>query len=206
MQLTLFENYSIRRTWQDGQWWYSLIDCMVPLTGTPNGRRYWSDLKKRMMYEEEIDTYALGVRIYKLPDSLGRMKVTDCANAEVLLRIVQSVRSPKAEPFKAWLARVGAMMMDDQAEHTERISHRTRLYYFNRELHDVATEHGVAAPHEHAVLADANWAGLYLVSGEIDLIRTHRRGRLPGDLEATMGSDICPVFVLRHPIYPTRSQ
>ncbi len=86
------------------------------------------------------------------------------------------------------MARVGAIVMDDHAEHTERISHRTRLYYFDRELHDVANEHIVASPHEHATRDGANWAGLYRVDGEIDLIRMHCRGRLPGDVETTMGS------------------
>ncbi|MBA3822832.1 MAG: hypothetical protein H0X24_02865 [Ktedonobacterales bacterium] len=188
VQLTLFEQFSIRRTWHEGEWWYSLVDCMVPLSGTPNPARYWMDLKKRMLYEEEVNVTTLGVLILKLPTQRGQMRATDCASAEILLRVVQSVRSPKAEPFKVWLARVGALVMDDQAEHTERVSHRTRLYYFDRELHDVATDHGVASPREHAALDDANWAGLYLVSGEIDLIRTYRPGRFPADLEATMGS------------------
>jgi hypothetical protein len=112
--------------------WRALCDAageaplILPLSTTSNPTRYWSDLKKRMMSEEEIDMYDMIVHVKKLPDKKGRMTPTNCANAEVLLRIVQSVRSPKAEPFKMWLARVGAMMMDDQAEHTERISHRTQ--------------------------------------------------------------------------------
>src|SRR5450631_3005927 len=134
VQLTLFEHYSIRRTWQDGEWWYSCVDVMVPLSGTRNPNRYWAELKKRMVTDEGIDVTTLGVRFLKLPTQRGQMRLTDCAHAESLLRIVQSVRSPKAEPFKLWLARVGAMVMDDTQEHTERISHRTRLYYFDREL------------------------------------------------------------------------
>ncbi|MBA3822391.1 MAG: hypothetical protein H0X24_00645 [Ktedonobacterales bacterium] len=188
VQLTLFEHYSIRRTWHEGEWWYSCVDVMVPLSGTPNARRYWSGLKRRMLKEEKVDVYELGVLLLALPNERGQMRATDCANAEALLRIVQSVRSPNAEPFKVWLARVGAMIMDDTQEHTERISHRTRLFYFDRELHQEAAMHGVTTDHEHAILEDANWAGLYRVGGEVDLIRTYRPGRFPGDLEATMGS------------------
>src|SRR5258707_478041 len=103
VQLTLFENYSIRRTWHEGEWWYSCVDVMVPLSGTPDPNRYWPELKRRMEKEEEIDVIALGIKMLKLPTKDGKMRKTDCANAEILLRIVQSVRSPKAEPFKLWL-------------------------------------------------------------------------------------------------------
>ncbi len=141
-----------------------------------------------MLKDEKLDVYELGVLKLKLSDKRGRMTPTDCANMEILLRLVQSVPSPKAEPFKLWLARVGTMMMDDTEEHTERVSHRTRLYYFDQELHQEAAAHGVATDDEHATLEGANWAGLYLVTGEFDLIRQHRRGRLPGSLPDTMGS------------------
>jgi len=78
--------------------------------------------------------------------------------------------------------------MDDSQEHTQRISHRTRLFYFDEELHEGAAEHEIEADHEHAILDDANWRSLYAVTDEIELIRAYRRGRLPGSLPDTMGS------------------
>jgi DNA-damage-inducible protein D len=185
--LTLFQDFPIRRTWHEGEWWYSLVDCMGPLSGTPNPRRYWSDLKKRMATEEGVDVYALGVQLIKMPDPHGKMRTTDCANAEVLLRIVQSVRSPNAEPFKIWLARVGAMMMDDGDEHSDRVDYRAKLYQFDRDLHELVEFHGITTEAEHAALEDANYAGLYNVSCELDLLR-RRPGHLPGTLPETMGS------------------
>ena len=185
--LTLFQQFPIRRTWHAGEWWYSLVDCMGPLSGTPNPRRYWSDLKKRILREEEVDVYALGVHVMKLPDSKGRRTPTDCANAETLLRIVQSVRSPNAEPFKVWLARVGAMMMDDRDEHSDRVAYRAKLYEFDRELHELVEFHGVTTEAEHVALEDANYAGLYDVTCERELLK-RRPGHWPGTLPETMGS------------------
>lgn len=144
--------------------------------------------KKRIRKEEGVDVTALGIQRLKLPDKLGRMPPTDCGAMEILLRIVQSVRSPRAEKFKLWLARVGAIVMDDAQEHTERVSHRTQVYYFDRELHQEAATRGVNSMNEHAALIDANFAGLYLTTGEVSLIRADRPGHLPGTLPETMGS------------------
>jgi hypothetical protein len=110
--LALFQQFPIRRTWVNGEWWYSVVDVMGALSGSTNPRNYWFMMKKRMLAEEGIDTSTVGVRILKLPDTTGRMRDTDCANTEALLRLIQSVRSPNAEPFKVWLARVDAMVMD----------------------------------------------------------------------------------------------
>ncbi|MBA3822617.1 MAG: hypothetical protein H0X24_01780 [Ktedonobacterales bacterium] len=187
IHITLFEHYSIRRMWEDGEWWYSCVDCMVPLSTTSNPTRYWSDLKKKMLKEEEVHIYDSIVYVKKLPDKKGRMTPTDCANTEGLLRIIQSINSPKAAQFKAWLARVGKLVMDDMDEHDKRVSHRTRLYYFDKELHDEATERGVESRMEHIVIDDANWAGLYDTSGELAVLRL-RPGTLPGALPEAMGS------------------
>ncbi|MBA3822388.1 MAG: hypothetical protein H0X24_00630 [Ktedonobacterales bacterium] len=185
--LALFEHFPIRRTWHNSEWWYSIIDCMAPLAGTPNPRRYWSDMKKRMLKEENIEVYALGVHLISLPDKRGVMQPTDCGNAEILLRLIQSVKSPNAEPFKTWLARVGAMVMDVGEERTLRQQYRERLDQSDRELHELVEYHGVVTPDEHDQLNDANYAGLYAVACEMDLLR-RRPGTLPGDLPTTMGS------------------
>ena len=184
--LALFEHFPIRRTWHNGEWWYSIIDCMAPLSGSAHPSRYWSDLKKRMLKEEQVQVYDLGVNLIKMPDQRGRMQPTDCANAEILLRLVQSVRSPNAEPFKIWLARVGAMMMDVGEERPLRQQYRAQLDQSDRDLHELVEYHGMVTEEEHIQLTDANYAGLYNVTCEMDLLR--RRRTWPGMLPETMGS------------------
>ncbi|MBA3825766.1 MAG: hypothetical protein H0X24_17940 [Ktedonobacterales bacterium] len=184
--LALFEHFPIRRTWHNGEWWYSIIDCMGPLTGSAHPSRYWGDLKKRLATEEGLQVYDLGVNLMKLPDVRGRMQPTDCANAEILLRLIQSVRSPNAEPFKQWLARVGAMVMDVGEERAMRAHNRAQLDQSDRDLHELVEFQGYITPEEHAALTDANYGGLYDVARELDLLRYRRA--LPGSLPETMGS------------------
>ena len=114
------------------------------------------------------------------------MQPTDCANMETLLRLIQSVRSPNAEPFKAWLAHVGAIVMDVGEERTLRAQNRAQLDQSERELHELVEFYGVTTPEEHAALDDANYAGLYNVACEMALLRA--RHALPGNLPTTMGS------------------
>ncbi|MBA2679494.1 MAG: hypothetical protein H0U76_13995 [Ktedonobacteraceae bacterium] len=184
-QLMLFQNFNIRRVWHEGEWWYSLVDCMVPLSGTSNPRRYWNDLKNRLIKAEKMDPSV--IRVLPLPNKDGRMRETDCTNQQGLLRVIQSVSHSNAEKFKVWLARVGKMVMDDVEEHSMRSQYRARLDQFDRELHELVEFHGVVTPADHYRLYNANYAGLYGVTGENDLLRM-RPGVLPGDLETTMGS------------------
>jgi hypothetical protein len=105
--IVLFKEQKIRRTWHQGEWWFSIIDIVNALTDSKNARRYWSDLKGKISEEEGyIELYEKIVQL-KLPAPDGKMRATDCANTESLLRIIQSIPSPKAEPFKRWLAKVG---------------------------------------------------------------------------------------------------
>ncbi|MBA3823997.1 MAG: hypothetical protein H0X24_08880 [Ktedonobacterales bacterium] len=184
--LALFEQFPIRRTWHSGEWWYSIIDSMAPLSGSPNPRNYWSMMKKRLLKEEGLEVYTLGVHLIPLPDKRGAMQPTDCANAEILLRLIQSVKSPNAEPFKTWLARVGAMVMDVGEERPLRQQYRAQLDQSDRDLHELVEFHGVVTPEEQAQLNDANYGGLYNVACEMDMLR--RRRTLPGALPETMGS------------------
>jgi len=103
--LVVFEDKKIRRIWYDDKWYYSVIDVIQALTDSFNPRNYWSMLKKRET-EHEIELYTNCVQL-KLPSTDGKFYTTDCANTESMLRIVQSLPSRKAEPFKLWLARVG---------------------------------------------------------------------------------------------------
>jgi len=103
--LIVFQDKKIRRTWHDDQWFFSVIDVVGILTDSSIPRRYWSDLKARLD-EEGFELYDKIVQL-KLPSADGKKYETDCANTESMFRIIQSIPSPKAEPFKRWLAKVG---------------------------------------------------------------------------------------------------
>ena len=103
--IVLFNAQKIRRTWYHGAWWFSVVDVAGALTESPDPGAYWRKLKQRLNEEEsEVVTFCHGL---KLPAPDGKMRATDCANTESLLRSIQSIPSPKAEPFKRWLAKVG---------------------------------------------------------------------------------------------------
>jgi prophage antirepressor-like protein len=103
--IVLFNAQKIRRTWYQGAWWFSVVDVAGALTESPDPGAYWRKLKQRLSEEQsEVVTFCHGL---KLPAPDGKMRATDCANTESLLRIIQSIPSPKAEPFKRWLAKVG---------------------------------------------------------------------------------------------------
>jgi len=103
--LVVFEGAKIRRMWHDDQWHFSVVDIVGALTDSSIPRRYWSDLKIKLN-EEGFELYDKIVQL-KLPSSDGKNYNTDCANTESMFRIIQSIPSKKAEPFKRWLAKVG---------------------------------------------------------------------------------------------------
>jgi len=103
--LALFEGKKIRRIWHNEEWWFSVVDVIEALTVSTNPRNYWNMLKAREA-ENGIELYTLCVQL-KLPSSDGKAYATDCSNTEGLFRIIQSIPSPKAEPFKLWLAKIG---------------------------------------------------------------------------------------------------
>ena len=106
--IKLFESKKIRVQWDDEseKWYFSVIDIIETLTESKNPRRYWSDLKRKLTKEGFNQLYEIIVQL-KLKASDGKKYTTDCADTEGLLRIIQSIPSPKAEPFKIWLAKVG---------------------------------------------------------------------------------------------------
>jgi DNA-damage-inducible protein D len=103
--LAVFEGVKIRKLWHKKEWYFSVIDIVGSLTGSSVPRRYWSDLKTKLL-EEGSEVYDKIVQL-KLPAEDGKFRITDCANTETAFRLVQSVPSPNAEPFKLWLAKVG---------------------------------------------------------------------------------------------------
>ena len=104
--LVVFQNKSIRRVMVDDEWFFSVIDVVAVLTDSANPRDYWFKMKKRVHSEDEFELSTI-CRQLKLPAPDGKMRTTDCANVKGLFRIIQSIPSPKAEPFKQWLAQVG---------------------------------------------------------------------------------------------------
>jgi DNA-damage-inducible protein D len=103
--LIVFQNKKIRRTWFNDEWWFSVVDIIGALTQTDRARKYWSDLKKRL--SEEGFELSEKIGQLKLISSDGKSYLTDCVNTKNAFRIIQSISSKKAEPFKQWLAEVG---------------------------------------------------------------------------------------------------
>lgn len=106
--IKLFENKKIRSHWdeKEQQWYFSIIDIVEILTDSTNPRDYWFKMKIRVKTEDGLELSTI-CRQFKLKALDGKMRETDVANVKVLLRIIQSIPSPKAEPFKVWLAKVG---------------------------------------------------------------------------------------------------
>lgn len=105
--IVLFQESGVRRVWDEEkeQWYFSVVDVISVLTDSSIPRRYWTDLKKKLQ-EEGSEVYEKIVQLKMIaPD--GKKRSTDCFSTEDLLRLIQSIPSPKAEPFKLWLARVG---------------------------------------------------------------------------------------------------
>ena len=105
--LALFESKEIRRIWYNERWFFSIIDIIGVLTESDRPRKYWSDLKVKLVEEGFQNELSEKIGQLKLLASDGKKYATDCADTETLLRIIQSIPSPKAEPFKIWLAKVG---------------------------------------------------------------------------------------------------
>ena len=126
-KVALFEGKRIRKVLYGGEWWFSLIDIIEALTESSIPKRYWSDLKKKLAGEGATETYEKIVRL-KMPAPDGKMRLTDCADTETMFRVIQSIPSPKVEPLKRWLARVGKERIDE-IENPELSMERMQLLY-----------------------------------------------------------------------------
>ena len=113
-QIKLFEEKKVRSVWneEEQQWYFSVIDVVEVLTESVNPRDYWFKMKKRVHSEDGLELSTI-CRQFKMTAQDGKMRETDCANVKSLLRIIQSIPSPKAEPFKQWLAQVGYERMQE---------------------------------------------------------------------------------------------
>lgn len=114
--IKLFGDDKIRAIWDDDQekWYFSIVDVIAVLTESPNPQTYWRVLKKR--FKDEGNETVTNCNALKMRAADGKMRLTDVADTEQLLRIIQSVPSPKAEPFKMWLAKVGADRLDQMQD------------------------------------------------------------------------------------------
>lgn len=178
----LFEGNRIRSIWNNEKeaWYFSIIDVANVLTDSKNSRRYWSDLKRKMKEEEGADQLYENIVQLKLKAPDGKMRETDVADMQSLFRIIQSIPSPKAEPFKMWLAEVGKERVDetidpeltiDRALETylkkgytrEWINQRLQAIQVRKELTDSWQDHGVAEGKEYAILTNEiskAWSGM----------------------------------------------
>jgi DNA-damage-inducible protein D len=110
--LALFDGGQIRKAFHAGEWWFSIIDVVEVLVGGDRARKYWSDLKTKLGAEGYIEvSEKIGQLKMVAPD--GKQRLTDCANSETLFRVIQSIPSPKVEPLKRWLAKVGKERLDE---------------------------------------------------------------------------------------------
>ena len=126
-KIAIFQKKEIRKIFHKGDWWFSVIDVIEVLTDTPRPRKYWNDLKKKLVKEGFIEvSEKIGQLKMTAPD--GKKRETDCANTETIFRIIQAIPSPKAEPFKRWLARVGFERVEE-IENPELATKRTRAIY-----------------------------------------------------------------------------
>lgn len=167
--LVVFQDKKIRRIWQDGAWYFSIIDVVEALTDSSNPRNYWSMLKKREA-ENGVELSTFCVQL-KLPSSDGKSYETDCANTKNMFRIIQSIPSKKAEPFKQWLAQVGYERVEEiqnpelaQARMKEIykakgysddwIEKRVRGIAVRQELTDEWSKRGLKKDKEYAILTN----------------------------------------------------
>ena len=179
--IKMFEGSQIRSVWDNEreEWYFSVVDVIGSLTESNNPRDYWYRVKKRMSEEErsELSTFC---RQLKLKSTDGKLYKTDVADMQGIFRIIQSVPSPKAEPFKMWLAEVGKERIDEiidpeltidralegyarKGYSREWINQRLQAIQVRKELTDTWQDHGVKAGNEYAILTNEiskAWSGM----------------------------------------------
>lgn len=179
-KLQLFENKQIRTAWDEEteEWYFSVVDVVAVLTDSPNPQTYWRVMKKRL--KDEGNETVTNCNALKMTAADGKKRLTDVATTEQLLRIIQSIPSPKAEPFKLWLAEVGRERIEetidpeqaiDRALETylkkgytrEWINQRLQAIQVRKELTDEWQDRGVKKGVEYAILTDEitrAWSGM----------------------------------------------
>jgi hypothetical protein len=178
--IKLFEDKKVRSLWNEGEeeWYFSVVDVIQVLTDSSDPKDYWYRMKKR----EKLSGFELSTicRQLKIEATDGKKYATDCASTEGLLRIIQSIPSPKAEPFKLWLAKVGSERLDEIADpekgidrlmetylkkgySKEWVNQRLKSIEVRKDLTDEWENRGVKKGQEYAILTDEitkAWSGL----------------------------------------------
>jgi DNA-damage-inducible protein D len=126
-KVAIFQEKQIRRLWDKNGWWFSIVDVVEVLTENQRPSKYWNDLKRKMLKEGAAE-FSENIGKLKMEGLDGKMYPTDCANTEGMFRIIMSISSPKAEPFKLWLARVGQERVEE-IENPEIAIERVRDIY-----------------------------------------------------------------------------
>ena len=179
-KIKLFEQKQIRTHWdaENEEWYFSVVDIVEALTESPNARKYWSVLKTRL--KKEGSELATNCSQLKMPAKDGKYYKTDCMTTKQVLRLVQSIPSPKAEPFKMWLAEVGSQRLDEIADpekailrgadyyrakgYTEGwINQRLQSIEMRKELTDEWKARGIEQEKDYAILTNEMteaWSGL----------------------------------------------
>lgn len=202
-EIKLFQNEQIRTKWDSEieDYYFSVIDVIAVLTESKNPNRYWSDLKIKLK-DESSEPYEDIVKL-KMPASDGKMRLTDVANSKQLLRIIQSVPSPKAEPFKQWLAQLGKERLDEIADpeqaieraintyrmkgySEEWITQRLKSIEIRKDLTSEWNRSGVKSGEEYGILTDEvskAWSGL--TTGEYKYHKNLRKESLRDNMTNT---------------------
>jgi hypothetical protein len=179
-KIQLYDNQPIRTAWdeENEEWYFAVVDVIRVLTESPNPQTYWRVMKKRL--KDEGNETVTNCNALKLKSTDGKRRLTDVANTEQILRLIQSVPSKKAEPFKLWLAQVGRERIEetidpelsiDRALETyarlgysaEWINQRLQAIQVRKELTDQWKSHGVQQGKEYAILTDEitrAWSGM----------------------------------------------
>lgn len=179
-EIKLYENKEIRSVWdeQKEEWYFSVVDVVAVLTESKDPQVYWRVLKKRL--KDEGNETVTNCNALKMKAADGKMRLTDVADMQGIFRIIQSIPSPKAEPFKLWLAEVGKERIDeiidpeltiDRALETylkkgysrEWINQRLQAIQVRKELTDAWDDHGIEKGIEYAILTDEitkAWSGM----------------------------------------------
>jgi len=195
--IKLFESKKIRSVWndQEEQWYFSITDIIEILTESQRPRKYWNDLKRRL-FKEGFTELSAKIGQLKLISSDGKKYLTDVAESKTILRIIQSIPSPKAEPFKRWLAKVGYERFEE-IENPELATQRTRDLYkakgypddwiekrmrsiaIREQLTEEWSNHGVQVQIEYAILtAEISKAAFGFTPSEYKALKGLKRQNL----------------------------
>jgi len=176
--VALFEKKQVRRVWYKDEWWFSVVDVVEVLIQNSRARKYWNDLKRKIILVEGNMELSEKIGQLKMKSVDGKEYLTDCASTATVLRIIQSIPSPKAEPFKQWLARIGKDRIDEindpelalermrsiykkKGYSKEWIEKRSRGIAVRQELTDEWQNRGLKNSKEYAILTNEIMQGAF---------------------------------------------